>query len=859
MSIQYAVPGLQGDLQEANSLDSAMPGINGDLNQSSGGASGELTLTEENDTLAATSSGGSNGELTLTEENDTLAATMGGQIVATLAVTEAADTLAATNTEIVTATLAITEAADSLTAAAAVRVSALFARTEGADTLVAVAAISVDVISPTYTTLTVAAAECAISGGGLVATSELVILSITGACSVDGWASGKYYFECLATLVDAGDVVGIGNTTDLSSGGSLGTPGSTGKISWAPDGSVNCDGLLIGTAAAYSNSNQLSFATDLFARLIWFRVGSGDWNGDPGADPAIGAGGFTFNALDAIVSPFVQLVTNGDSVEFNFGQNPFAEIVPAGFSPGWPVVPASITVAGHPNRPLEFPFVAVEFDLKLSGSDVTLRLCNRGPLFKSVAGALVQYDPRLLTPILLGNRISFPSVGIGTNSFSLPTRITPNGGTISFRLDVGTWITADYIWMGRVFRVYTGVSAAGRVEDLTLVYTGIIAGLTADGDAMTATVRTTDASSLLDKVLVADLYNKDFSSSLKGRPKPQVWGRVFNIQPVLEQNKENDFSANYAVSKNSPLLEAVTEVRVGGIPWDPVASDPGGGQWAPWFDGANLIGFTLGGATDGGDVRCDARATGWDTLTTPDLITLIVNGGGQSVDLDAMAEFRYMNGGDFVGYHTSTAPISRLQALDDIATSNNSWWGVGLEGKFIAGGHDNPGTGNYGFGAFSSIGEVEIASIALAEVIPPAWRIRVEWERNWQPESQFFGAVTAEEQRRLSSSGTELEILQDDLVLAKNPLAVDVPTIGGLYWRVAGAYEVRTRLIRAWGVDATRMRRIYDVTAWVRPEEVTLYMTLTVDHPMVPSGRLFRVISVVRSIGGGPQQLQIWG
>lgn len=82
-------------------------------------------------------SSGINASLSITEANDTLAATATVLVSPSLAVTEANDTIAATATVSVSAALAATEANDSLSASVAILVQASLAISEAADTLTA--------------------------------------------------------------------------------------------------------------------------------------------------------------------------------------------------------------------------------------------------------------------------------------------------------------------------------------------------------------------------------------------------------------------------------------------------------------------------------------------------------------------------------------------------------------------------------------------------------------------------------------------------------------------------------------------------------------------------------------------------
>ncbi|MEJ2435467.1 MAG: hypothetical protein P8Y53_20805, partial [Pseudolabrys sp.] len=79
-------------------------------------------------------------------------------------------------------------------------------------------------------------------------------------------------------------------------------------------------------------------AVDLDNRRIWFRKNNGYWNYSSTADPATNSGGFDISAIMGLgVWPFVTSGVNGAACTFNFGDSAFAQAVPSGFTPGWPV------------------------------------------------------------------------------------------------------------------------------------------------------------------------------------------------------------------------------------------------------------------------------------------------------------------------------------------------------------------------------------------------------------------------------------------------------------------------------------------------------------------------------------------
>jgi hypothetical protein len=231
-------------------------------------------------------------------------------------------------------------------------------------------------------------------------------------------------------------------------------------------------------------------------------------------------------------------------------------------------------------------WIALEIDIiqELTTTLYTLCLGNRGSLQRTIDGVRRQYEPRLLTDIVIGTAISIAAdtatTGTSTPFYQTPLRGQPNGGSISWIIDPNPqWYgLSAAILVGRTFRLYVGRTktdvTADVDNDLTLVYTGHVANYTFDvmANPPVATIQTTDASSTLDKSLVSDLYPADFPiASLQGRPKPQLWGKKFSIEPVLE----DQVSLTYRVTRIEAgvvALEDVTQLTVGGVPWRRITS-----------------------------------------------------------------------------------------------------------------------------------------------------------------------------------------------------------------------------------------------------------------------------------------------
>ncbi len=481
----------------------------------------------------------------------------------------------------------------------------------------------------------------------------------------------------------------------------------------------------------------------------------------------------------------------------------------------------------------------VEIDTWDGSATQTLRLSDVGPVIGTAA------DPRLYVPIEIGSRIVADGYG------DVLATAGSNGGSLDFALargrvgataeiaDPETWAWLDRHWTGRVVRVYAG-ARGDSFEDYALSYTGRADDLT--HDTLRASVKVADPSIDLDDVLVSDLYPKDDTvpTTIQGRPKPELRGQATNVAPILLTDSDLGAPLVYQVSRLP--LDDILEVRVGGIPWDRVDINPLAGQWT-----ADLVNgkITLGGITGGLDLRCDARGVGWETLTTAQLMMDIITEGGGAVDTLAMAALDE-DAPYLVGWWTGTEEVNRLAAIDEITTSVAGWWGTGIDGTVSAGVLDEPAEI-----ADVEITGIEIASLQLTKLLPPAWRIRIEHSRNWSPLSSFADAVIETDKQRWEDPGVIAAAYENEAIKTDEPRAIDMPLIRSLVLNEADALDIRNRAARVFGAP----RRMYEAKAWVDAPD--LYYTASLDYMMVSGS--FRAHGVVRSFGGGPTTLQLWG
>jgi hypothetical protein len=239
----------------------------------------------------------------------------------------------------------------------------------------------VDVIN--YTTLDAATqgASVTLSNGNLSVTQNGS--ARTGARSVHGKATGKYYFE--GTVTTRGSISpnehGIGIATEQIPYADICNFSAMAAVVYLDNASQShfyIDGLWTGIdLGAPANGNRFDFAVDLDNGKMWIRRQGGNWNNDGAANPATNTNGQSLGDIAGLaVTPVWVTSRSGDDVTFNFGASAFAGSVPSGFTSGWPAEPDNANAAGYTTL-----LAASNQNVTLSNGDLTATHANTSAAF----------------------------------------------------------------------------------------------------------------------------------------------------------------------------------------------------------------------------------------------------------------------------------------------------------------------------------------------------------------------------------------------------------------------------------------------------------------------------------------------
>jgi hypothetical protein len=175
-----------------------------------------------------------------------------------------------------------------------------------------------------------------LSNGNLTVSKPSGALQSDGSTSTVGVWAGQFYCELTINQANIGDDygIGVGNIRGaiLDNSGSTNYLGSNvDGIGLFPSGSVFYNNVVLTTIAGFANGNVVSIALDATNRLVWWRTNGGNWNNNPAANPATGAGGISISGILPSFYVWVEIERSPGQVTANFGATAYAFTPPAGF------------------------------------------------------------------------------------------------------------------------------------------------------------------------------------------------------------------------------------------------------------------------------------------------------------------------------------------------------------------------------------------------------------------------------------------------------------------------------------------------------------------------------------------------
>ena len=355
------------------------------------------------------------------------------------------------------------------------------------------------------------------------------------------------------------------------------------------------------------------------------------------------------------------------------------------------------------------------------------------------------------------------------------------------------------------------------------------------------------------------------AQDLKGRPKPIVFGTVWNIAPPCVNTDRNI----YQIHEGS-AIQSIGNVYDRGVPLsvgpvytsqaDMESNTPASNHYRMWNSAAGC--YIRSHATPTGLLTADvSRGAAVANRTVGQLYQQILLAAGvpqsdiNAADITALDAAAGYECGVYVSHQNET---NAVQLLDQLVASVGAWYGPDAAGVFRLGRIEIPTSGSATTITATDVLKIERVATRDDGGGVPVWKVKVGYKRIQNVQDDLGSAVTelrrayfAEEFRRVETS--------DATIKTAIPLAPEIEALTVLAQEADAASEA-ARLLTLY---KTR-RDMYEVTVRVDASTAALLdlgkvVTLQLPRFGMAAGKLFLIVGITTQLRGYQFQLTLWG
>lgn len=583
--------------------------------------------------------------------------------------------------------------------------------------------------------------------------------------------------------------------------------------------------------------------------------------GGVATDPAAATGG-------AGIHRSVIGLKSGDSAQYTNGVlNSF--IAPSGtptvsrLELGGQPATSSAYVNGHIRRVMYWPTRLTNTQLQRltvgqlvpSGMSLDLDLLGGAESFYE---ARIQVPPSVQRECFRGGR-TFGQSQIGFGDMVLVN----NDGGLDFML--------NYSYSGRRITIRLGtLQPNGLTYTWTTILVGSMEQVELSWQEVTVRVRDRqlDIAKPLQQVryaggnaLPAGLEGND--DDLRGKPKPLVYGRVFNISPPMVNTSRLIYQIHtggqvVAVNGVYDRGALMTAGAAYSSQADMEANAPTAGQYRVWND-TTLGCFIRLGTNAVGTITADV--TQGASRTVGQLFQAILLRAGiaasdiSSSDIAALDAAVNYEVGVYAGVDEDYTP---LQLLDELCSSIGAWFGTDINGVFRIGLIALPVGASLGTLTTLEIIKIERIASRDAGVGIPAWKVKLGWQKVYTVQTDLNTTVAAGRKALVAEKYRRAEA-SDDAVRTANLLSPELEFDTVLADKANVSAEATRRL------SIYKQRRdIYQVQVRVDAQLAPILdlgniITLQINRFGMSAGKKFLIIGVKSNMRGYLFDLTLWG
>ena len=471
------------------------------------------------------------------------------------------------------------------------------------------------------------------------------------------------------------------------------------------------------------------------------------------------------------------------------------------------------------------------------------------------------YEPKLKQPGLMRRDVFSQGAtgGASTTGYGLIELV--NLGTLD--------VLADYGFDGRNFRILLGDVDAARSS-----FTTVIKGTMEQPEFtwQNLTIRIRDRVAEFDRTIQTTLYAgtnalpaglEGTANDLKGKPKPKVYGQVFNISPPMVNTARLIYQVNDgAIASLDQVYDQGVALTAGAVyssQADMETNAPAAGTYRVWLAGGY---FRLGSSPVGPITASVTQGASAADRTVAQIIKTIATGpGGITVGDIVAADVTALDtatGSAVVGIYLSEGETIK-SALDSLTNSVGAWYSFDRLGQLRMAQLTAPSGAAAATFTRQEIIDIERTATADTDKGVPAYQVRLGYAKNYTVLSSglaagataAFKAWLAEDYRAVSA--TDSAVLTAHLlspVLEFQTLLVDATAAQTEATRRLTLYKSRKDRINL------KVKVLPGVTDTIDLGNV---VTVKIDRFGYTSGKLFRVIGIQPDYRIGTLDLTLWG
>lgn len=477
------------------------------------------------------------------------------------------------------------------------------------------------------------------------------------------------------------------------------------------------------------------------------------------------------------------------------------------------------------------------------------------------------YDGRIQQPANVQRWAFAPNSTVGQSQIGYGNMVLVNAdGALDSLIDYGFAGRNITIKLGEVTQ-----NDAGRAN-----FTTILSGTMEQAEMSwgKVTFRVRDKQQDLAKPLQQNRYAGNNSlpnglegvaSDIGGRPKPLVFGKVFNAPLPLVNSarliyQAHDGSALQSVDAVYDRGATLTAGAVYSSQADMETNAPAAGQYRVWNSaagtyirlGSNAAGTITADLTQGAAAANRTAAQVWQSVLTKAGVAGSSISSADVAALDVLAGYEV---GLFCG---GLSDMTALEAADIVMRSVGAWFVSDAFGVFRCGRLDVPTGASVGTITATDITAIERVATRDPGVGIPAWKVKLGYQRIWQVQNDLTASVTAARKGFLSQEYRRLEVSDADTLIA-NTTSPEIEFLT----TIASASDAATEAARRLTIYKTR-RDMLQLTVRVDPAlaaalDVGKIVTVQVNRYGLNSGKKFFIIGLRTDMRGRSFDLTLWG